>query len=152
MPIAFALWWRYYTTRENSSRLSLLFLFAVAGSLGFQLLWTLGGREILCFCEDEVTITKQMLFFRRSQRFPIREISEPFFVPGEHRGEDSVVPSGIGFDFYGKHYRFLDHLEEADLTHIVGIVRGAYPEITASWNKPRPNFGTDGITTLGLSR
>jgi hypothetical protein len=79
------------------------------------------------------------------------QISEPFFVPAVDGGEHTT-PSGIGFDFLGKHYRFLDHLEETDVTQIVSMVRGAYPHIAVAWDKPEARFATDGIITLGPSR
>jgi hypothetical protein len=81
----------------------------------------------------------------------MKEISDPFFVPTTINGEDTV-PSGIGFDFLGAHYRFLDHLEESDVLQIVNHVKGAFPEIAKSWDRPTPSFDTGGLTTLRLSR
>jgi hypothetical protein len=151
-PVALLLFWRYHATHANGGSLSVLFLVAALGAVAFQLLWSLGGRETLCFGDDQLEAKRQVAFISRSRNFPLRQISEPFFVPAmKGGGEDGDTPSGIGFDYLGTHHRFLDHLEEADVSHIVATLRGTHPEIAKIWDRPNPQFDGGGITTLGLS-
>jgi len=151
-PAVFFLIWRHHATHSSAGSLTIPFVALVVALLAFQMLWSLGGREVLCFGEDQLEARRQILFFSRSQYFPLREISEPFFIPAiTGQGEDGDTPSGIGFDYLGTHYRFLDHLEETDVIHIVAMLRGTYPEIAKHWDKPNPKFESGGITTLGLS-
>jgi hypothetical protein len=148
-PVVFA-FWGYHATHSGAGSLSLPFVALLVGVIVFQMLWSLGGREVLCFGENQLVARRQIMFFSRSQYFPLREISEPFFIPAVSGGE-SDTPSGIGFDYLGTHHRFLDHLEEADVTHIVAMLRGTFPEIAKHWDRPNPLFESGGITTLGLS-
>jgi hypothetical protein len=150
-PLAFGLFWRYQAAHGNAQNLSAPFLILVIGAISLQLLWSLGGRETLCFGDDQLEATRRVLFFARSRHFPLKQISEPFFVAAIKGGEDGDTPSGIGFDYQGTHYRFLDHLDEPDVAHIVGLLRGSYPELVKLWDNPHPHFDGGGITTLGLS-
>jgi hypothetical protein len=151
-PLAVAAYWQFMATHGDPGDPPVKLLILTAVVMAAQALWTLGGRQTLSFSEDELIAQSRVLFFARSRRFPAREISEPFFVPAERGGgEDGETPSGLGFDWQGAYYRFLDHIEEADFAQILLTVRGSLPELARLWNDPKPAFARDGITTLGLS-
>jgi hypothetical protein len=95
-------------------------------------LWNLGGKEELEFTAAVLTHKRNLFGISRSRVFSMKRIDRPHFENSRSRGK-SRTPSGIGFSYEGKQFRFGDHLTQRDAKEIVAVALQQLPDLRQYW-------------------
>jgi hypothetical protein len=95
-------------------------------------LWNLGGKEELEFTTSALTHRSNLFGVSHSRVFSMKRIERPHFENSQRRGKYGI-PSGIGFSYKGKRFRFADHLSQRDAKEIVAAVLQRLPELRQYW-------------------
>ena len=121
-------------TSSGGPELSLMTIFfgLLTLPLVYAWLWNLGGKERLEFTSSAFTHTSILFGISRRRVFGMRRINRPHFENSRRRGR-SRIPSGIGFSYEGRQFRFGDNLSQRDAKEIVAAVLQQLPELYPYW-------------------
>ena len=117
---------------QPQSFLTIILFGLLTAFIVYGWLWNLGGKEELEFTASVLTHRARLFGICRSRVFSIKRIDNPHFENSRSRGK-SRVPSGIGFSYKGKQFRFGDHLTQRDSKEIVAVVLQNLPELREYW-------------------
>jgi hypothetical protein len=117
---------------QPESILAAVFFGVLTLTLVYAWLWNLGGKEQLEFTPSVFTSRKNLFGISSDRVFSMRRIDRPHFENSHRRGK-SRVPSGIGFSYQGRHFRFGDHLTQREAKEIIAFILAQLPELCSCW-------------------